>query len=150
MARFTSPAERGPGIVPWSIALLGIALPWLAAPMLALGLWRLAHGERHGAALVAAGGVMLILDVAIDFWLYRSASMAPSPDAHSLNSRGAAHIGRIVRLDRPIAGHRGRIRLGDTFWAVEGADLPAGRRVRVTAAKGTVLQVVEVPEETAV
>ena len=36
---------------------------------------------------------------------------------------------------------RGKVRLGDTLWAADGPDCPAGTRVRVTGAAGTVLLV---------
>jgi membrane protein implicated in regulation of membrane protease activity len=40
------------------------------------------------------------------------------------------------------AGGHGRLRLGDTTWAATGPDgLPAGARVRVVGAQGTVLRV---------
>ena len=55
------------------------------------------------------------------------------------------HLTRVLRL-KPGAevflfDGRGKVRLGDSIWAVEGPDTPAGARVTVTGAKGTVLVV---------
>ncbi|MCE4223238.1 NfeD family protein [Methylobacterium sp. C25] len=50
-------------------------------------------------------------------------------------------VGREVVLEAPIVAGRGGVRLDDTLWRVSGPDLPAGTRVRVTGAEGTVLTV---------
>ena len=48
---------------------------------------------------------------------------------------------RTVTLEEAIAHGRGKARIGDTVWVVEGPDAPAGAQVRVSAARGTVLVV---------
>lgn len=58
-----------------------------------------------------------------------------------LNRRGEQYVGRTMTLTEPIVEGRGKIKLGDTLWRVEGADLPAGSQVRVTGVDGTVLKV---------
>jgi membrane protein implicated in regulation of membrane protease activity len=50
-------------------------------------------------------------------------------------------IGRTVVLTEAIANGRGRARVNDTIWRVEGVDLPAGSNVVITGCDGTVLQV---------
>ena len=54
-------------------------------------------------------------------------------------------IGETVAspLEQAIVGGRGRIKLGDAFWVVEGPELPAGTAVRVVAVNGMVLKVQE-------
>ena len=47
-------------------------------------------------------------------------------DEPLLNQRGASLIGRTAVLEQPIAEGRGRIRLDDTTWTVNGPDLPCG------------------------
>ena len=49
----------------------------------------------------------------------------------------------MAELDQAIDRGRGRIRLDDAFWTVEGPDLPAGTPVRVIAVDGMVLKVQE-------
>jgi membrane protein implicated in regulation of membrane protease activity len=38
-------------------------------------------------------------------------------------------------------GGRGRVKIGDAFWTVQGPDLPAGTPVRVTGTDGEILHV---------
>ena len=62
-------------------------------------------------------------------------------DQPHLNQRGQSLVGRTATLEQPIAEGRGRIRLDDTMWSVQGPDLPVGTRVRVTASNGRDLAV---------
>lgn len=62
-------------------------------------------------------------------------------DHPTLNRRGEQHIGHVFTLDAPIVNGVGKIRVGDATWKVTGADLPAGTRVKVVAAEGTILRV---------
>jgi len=62
-------------------------------------------------------------------------------DDNTLNRRGEQHVGRIYALADAIRNGRGTIKVGDSVWRVEGPDLPAGARVRVTAISGAVLTV---------
>ena len=55
--------------------------------------------------------------------------------------RGQQYIGRSLVVEQAIQNGRGKVRVGDSLWAAEGPDAPAGARVTVTAAKGTVLVV---------
>lgn len=65
-------------------------------------------------------------------------------DQPNLNRRGARYVGQRFDLVAPIVNGRGRIKLGDSSWAVAGPDLPAGQTVEVTGVDGTVLQVAPV------
>ena len=65
---------------------------------------------------------------------------ARSSEIH-LNRRADGYIGRIFTLERPIIDGRGRLRVDDTTWLVEGPDLPAGTRVQVTSVNNTLLRV---------
>lgn len=62
-------------------------------------------------------------------------------DDPALNDRRARLVGETVVVTAPIAAGRGRVRLGDSEWAAEGPDAPAGTVLRVTALRGTVLVV---------
>lgn len=62
-------------------------------------------------------------------------------DQPHLNQRGQSLVGRTATLEQPITEGRGRIRLDDTMWSVQGPDLPVGARVRVTASNGRDLTV---------
>lgn len=59
----------------------------------------------------------------------------------TLNRRGEQYIGRRLSLDEPIVNGRGQVKVDDSTWRVEGADLPAGTHIVVTGVKGTILVV---------
>ena len=46
-------------------------------------------------------------------------------------------------LGAPIVDGRGRLKVDDTVWLVEGPDLPAGTRVEVTGVDNTLLRVTQ-------
>jgi membrane protein implicated in regulation of membrane protease activity len=50
-------------------------------------------------------------------------------------------VGRVGLLEEAIEQGRGKARVGDTLWTVEGQDSPVGAQERITAAHGTVLKV---------
>lgn len=64
-----------------------------------------------------------------------------SSDQPLLNRRAEQLIGQVVVLAQPIVGGQGRVQIGDAFWTVSGADLPAGSAVRVVAVEHMVLKV---------
>lgn len=62
-------------------------------------------------------------------------------DRPLLNRRTAQYVGRVFTLQEPIVNGRGKIRVDDSTWRVEGEDCPAGARVRVVDAEGIILKV---------
>ncbi len=95
-------------------------------------------GWEHQALIFAALAVASVAIGRVAFARIRSSS----PSAH-LNRRAETYIGRTFTLDRPIVDGRGRLKVDDTVWLVEGPDLPAGTRIRVTGADNTLLRVVQ-------
>lgn len=69
------------------------------------------------------------------------ARMQDQTDQPLLNQRGASLVGRTATLTEPISEGRGRIRIDDTIWVVDGPDLPVGARVRITESDGRQLRV---------
>lgn len=134
----------------WAWIALGVVLMALevAAPgafMLWFGLAALATGllvfvlplSWEWALLVFA--LCAVVCVLIGRWLGRSSGPAePEP---LLNKRGAALIGRTLVLEEPVEQGRGRVRIDDTIWRVEGPDLPAGQRIRVAGVDGALLRI---------
>jgi inner membrane protein len=58
-----------------------------------------------------------------------------------LNQRAEQLVGRTATLAEPISEGRGRIKLGDTQWRVNGPDLPVGTKVKVISTDGSELSV---------
>ncbi len=65
-------------------------------------------------------------------------------DQPLLNRRAEGYIGRIFTIDEPIVDGRGKVRVDDSTWRVEGQDLPEGTKVKVIGVDGTVLKVEKV------
>jgi len=116
-----------------------MVLPWAGIGLGLLGGWQLSRGDPSGWLLLGIGAALLVADVLIDFvWAHPTVSRSDQPD---LNRRAAQLVGRVLIVAEAIEGGRGKVRVGDTLWPVEGPDAPAGAEVRVTAAKATVLLV---------
>jgi inner membrane protein len=62
-------------------------------------------------------------------------------DEPFLNQRAEQLVGRTATLAEPIAEGRGRIKLGDTQWRVNGPDMPVGTKVKVVSTDGSELSV---------
>lgn len=62
-------------------------------------------------------------------------------DEPLLNRRAEQYVGRVFTLQEPVVNGRGRLRVDDTVWRVEGEDCPAGTAVEVTGVDSTLLRV---------
>ncbi len=83
-----------------------------------------------------------LISVATVFWVKKYARPeSAKSDEPDLNVRGAQYIGRTVTVENAIHHGRGKVRVGDTIWPAEGADTPAGAKVRIKAVNGTVFVV---------
>jgi len=113
----------------FAVAALGTAaIAWLA-PDLA---W------EHQALIFAALAIASVANGRIAFARIRARS-----GGSRLNRRAQTYVGRTFTLERPIVDGRGRLRVDDTMWLVEGPDLPAGTRVQVTSVNNTLLRVTQ-------
>ncbi len=83
----------------------------------------------------------LISLASIVIWRHYFRKHPVQTDQPALNRRGEQYIGRIFTLTEPILNGRGKIRVDDTTWKIEGTDCEAGSRVRVTGVDGVLLQV---------
>jgi len=96
-----------------------------------------------GILAQAIGFVVLAFVSCIAYWrlirprLERDAA----PDSALLNRRGARMIGQRYVLETAIVNGRGKARVGDGQWLVEGPDLPSGTTVEVVGVEGTALKV---------
>lgn len=144
------------GLGPWAWWVLGLIL--LAAELAAPGVFLI----WIGAAAIVVGALSVALD-ASGFWVWQVQLLLfavlsvvfallgrsfyagrQKSDEPMLNRRTEGLVGRTATLQEPIREGRGRIRLDDTWWPVNGPDLAAGTRVRVVAAHGSDLTVAAV------
>ena len=137
--------------VTWAV----IALVLIAAETLAPGAFMLWMGLAAAVVFVTvllAPGISLLAQVilfvvlsVVAVLVYRKwfrREERPS-DRPLLNRRADQMVGRVGPLDQSIVSGRGRIKLDDAFWVVEGPDLVAGTPVRVAAVDGMTLKVQE-------
>ena len=138
-------------VVSWAT----ITLLLFAAEAMAPGAFMLWMG--FAAAVVFVGvllipGVSLLVQVAafivlsfVSIQIYRKwfRHAERVSDQPLLNRRAEQLIGTVAPLDQAITGGRGRIKLGDAYWVVQGPDLAAGTSVRVIAVDGLTLKVQE-------
>jgi membrane protein implicated in regulation of membrane protease activity len=116
----------------------GVHFLWFGLAAVVVGFLALAIGVAWPWQVLAFG----LISVLAVFWVrkYARPDVAIS-DLPDLNVRGQQYIGRSLVVEQAIQNGRGKARVGDSTWVVEGPDAPAGARVTVTGAKGTVLVV---------
>jgi membrane protein implicated in regulation of membrane protease activity len=116
----------------------GVHFLWFGIAAIIIGFLGLATGLAWQWQMLAFG----LLSVLTVFWVRKyvrpDVTISDQPD---LNVRGQQYIGRSLVVEQAIQNGRGKVRVGDSTWVVEGPDAPAGARVTVTGAKGTVLVV---------
>lgn len=139
------------GAAVWAV----VALLLMAAEALAPGAFMLWMGFAAAAVFVAmlfAPGMPLLAQIAafvvlsfVSIQIYRKWIRGPGRERQSdqpnLNRRAAQHVGRVLPLEQPIVAGRGRVKIGDAFWVVDGPDLAAGTPVRIVGTDGVVLHV---------
>jgi len=79
--------------------------------------------------------------VSIAAWRFYAKSRPIETDKPTLNRRAEQNVGRTVTLKEPIVDGTGKADLAGTIWQIEGEDMPAGTKVTVIGADGTVLKV---------
>lgn len=131
--------DSGPSAFAWLVAFVSVALPWIGIGLGITGGWKLSRGEAAGWFWLCGGVAVIIADTLIDFvWAHPSVSKSDQPD---LNRRAEQLLDRTFVVEEAIAGGRGKVRVGDTLWPVEGPDVPVGTCVKVTGARGNLLVV---------
>jgi membrane protein implicated in regulation of membrane protease activity len=125
-------------------AVIELAAPatvclWLAAAALGVAavVWLMPDlGWEHQALVFAVLAIAGVLIGRLALVPTRS-----RPGDIRLNRRAESYVGRTFTLDRAIIDGRGRLKVDDTVWLVEGPDLPIGSRVRVVGTDNTLLRV---------
>jgi membrane protein implicated in regulation of membrane protease activity len=120
-------------------ALPGVHLLWFGMAAVVVGLLALATGLAWPYQVIAFGIIAVLTVFAVRRYVRPDVSKSDLPD---LNERALQYVGRSLVVEEAIENGRGKVRVGDSVWQAEGPDVPAGSRVKVTGARGTVLVVV--------
>lgn len=126
------------------LILPGVFLVWIALAALVTGALSLFFWEAPFWSSQVQFVAFALLSVASVLIGRRFVSSSAESDEPLLNRRGESLVGRTAVLEQPIAEGRGRVRLDDTTWSVEGPDLPVGARVRIVASSGRHLTVEQI------
>ena len=136
------------GLGPWNWLILSVALfiletiipgvhfVWFGVAATIVGVLALSIDITWQLQLILFGGIALVS--VVFFRHYAKPSAAPS-DQPDLNVRANYYIGRVVTIEQAIKSGRGRARVGDTLWSVEGPDMASGSQAKVIGTNGTVL-----------
>ncbi|WP_372398917.1 NfeD family protein [Azospirillum sp. HJ39] len=140
----------GAVLIAAELVLPGIFLIWFGGAALLTGL---VTAVWHGWGLVTEAGFFTIaagVAVGIAILRVRRGNAVSEDGAARINDRAGQLVGRSVSLTEPIVNGHGRLFVGDTLWAVEGPDRPAGTAMVVAGHSGMVLRLrdaVELPED---
>ncbi len=133
----------------WWIAGVALVIVEVFAPG-AIFMWLGISAGIVGAMLLAVPDiswqvqflVFAVLSVgSIAGWRVYHKRNPTETDLPTLNRRGEQYVGRVFTLEDGITNGTGVVRVDDSRWKIEGEDLPAGTKVRVTGVEGTVLKV---------
>lgn len=132
----------GVGLAVFEMLVPGVAMLWIGVSALVTGLvvWFVPDITWQYQFLVF--GILGLLAVAISR-RYLKLKKVHSADP-LLNSRYERLVGHVITLETPIMNGQGRVPVDDGSFLVTGPDLPAGKKVRVVAVSGAVLEVEEV------
>lgn len=135
----------------WVLALILIAgevlvpgyfLLWIGIAAAAVGVIVFALPNLSVLAQAILFAVLAFISC-IAYWKFVRSRVQRSASAESelLNRRGARMVGQRYVLETAIVNGRGKARVGDGQWLVEGPDLPSGATVEVIGVDGTTLKV---------
>lgn len=117
----------------------GAFMLWLGFAAAGVFLLVLAMPNLEPIWQAVAFGVLAIASVSLYWKVFRKQRVVS--DQPLLNRRAQHLVGQVYPLETAIVNGRGRVQVGDAFWTVEGADAPAGARVRVIDVRDMTLQV---------
>ncbi|HEX7112313.1 MAG TPA: NfeD family protein [Mizugakiibacter sp.] len=134
----------------WVLALLliggevivpGYFLLWIGIAAGAMGLIVLVLPQLGMLPQAVLFAILAFVSCFAYWKLLRPRLERDAPDAAGLNRRAERLIGQRYLLETAIEHGRGKARVGDSLWLVEGPDLPAGASVEVIGVDGSTLKV---------
>lgn len=124
------------------LVIPGIFLLWIGTAAMVVGLLSLALWETSIWSWQMQIILFAILAIAASYLgkkIYTDAGQ--QSDRPMLNQRTQSLIGRVATLEEPIENGRGRVKLDDSLWVVEGPDAAIGADVKVVSAHSNRLNV---------
>lgn len=118
----------------------GAVFLWMGIAAAVVGFVLLAFPETTWQIQLLIFAVLSVLSIYVWRYLLRDRFAKPE-SGRVLNRRGASYVGRTFTLKEPIVDGSGLLHVDDSRWKVEGEDLPAGTKVKVTGIEGTILKV---------
>ena len=123
----------------------GAAFLWLGVSALVVGVIVFLIPSLDWRLQVTVFAVLSVVSVII--WRRYLRQHPIESDQPNLNKRGRQYVGKVYILHEPIADGVGHLRIDDTRWRIQGAEMAAGTRVKVTALDGMTLLVEAVGED---
>lgn len=117
----------------------GVFLVWFGLAALVVGAMHLFVPLAWQVEVLAFAALSVAFVVLGRPWLKRRQD--ETSDQPHLNERIRDYVGKSYVLERPIVNGRGKLRIDDALWEVEGPDLPQGSWVRVSGIDGMRLRV---------
>ena len=116
----------------------GVHFLWFGIAAVLVGAIAMATGIAWQYQIIAFAAISVLTVFWVRHWVRPDRTASDLPN---LNARGQQYVGRSVVVEQAIQNGRGRVRVDDTLWQAKGPDAPAGARVTVTSAEGSVLVV---------
>jgi inner membrane protein len=116
----------------------GVHFLWFGIAAVVVGALAMATGMAWQFQIIAFAAISVLTVFWVRHWVRPDRTASDHPN---LNVRGQQYVGRSVVVEQAIQNGRGRVRVDDTLWPAKGPDSPAGARVTVTSAEGSVLVV---------
>ena len=117
------------------ILIPGVFLLWIGLAAIVVGAVSLAFWNAAFWGWQLQLMIFAVLAIAFALAGRRISRSNTETDQPMLNRRVEGLVGRTATLEEPITEGKGRIRLDDTTWIVQGPDMPAGAHVRITTAQ---------------
>ena len=133
----------GMGLMLVEVLVPGVLFMGLGAAAILTGLILLGVPDMTWQVQLVVFAVLSVVSVFVG---RRYVYSNPQPTDHpTLNRRGENFVGQQYNLDGATSGGQGRVKIGDSLWAVavhpQGTDLAADARVTVTGVNGSTLVV---------
>jgi inner membrane protein len=112
----------------------GIFLLWLGVAAAATAVLDLIFGFGWKGEIVAFA-LLSALSVFVS-WKFKLGMGNPDSDTPNLNNPLQAMIGKRYTLLEPLINGRGKLKIDDTLWDIEGPDVAVGETIRITGING--------------